>query len=211
MFYTDKLRELSEPEWSAAVEHQFIKELYTGDVDKNVMAKYLIMDYRFVDNFLSLIGMAIATADTIFDARLRFSHFAGFISSDENTYFVRASEELGISEEMKDSLPDNHATKGFKDLMRRAADSRDYAAILCVLYVAEALYYDWGSRAPKPLPSNFVHSEWITLHNYPGFRELVEFLGDELNRVGPSDIENTEKYFLEAVKLEKQFFDQAYM
>lgn len=209
MTFAEELKKQSESEWTEAVQHRFVQELYEGKVDRQVMAKYLVMDYRFVDHFLSLIGMAIASADK-FSSRLRFSHFAGFIAADENTYFVRACEKLGVTEESKAAMPDNEATKGFKDLMEQAADTRNYAAILSVLYVAEALYYDWGRRAPKPLPEDFVYAEWITLHDYPGFRELVEFLGDELNRVGPSDREIAAQYFTKAVKLEKQFFDQAY-
>jgi hypothetical protein len=48
--------------------------------------------------------------------------------------------------------------------MHEAAETRSYAAALAVLVVAEWLYLDWASRAPKPLPDNFVHAEWITLH-----------------------------------------------
>ena len=43
--------------------------------------------------------------------------------------------------------------------MLEAAETRSYAAALSVLVVAEWLYLDWASRAPKPLPDNFVHAE----------------------------------------------------
>ena len=69
--------------------------------------------------------------------------------------------------------------------MREAAATRSYAAILAVLTVAEWLYLDWASRAPRPLPGTFVHAEWITLHDNPFFRDFVAFLRDELDRVGP--------------------------
>jgi thiaminase/transcriptional activator TenA len=39
--------------------------------------------------------------------------------------------------------------------------------------VAEWLYLNWASRAPEPLPDNFVHAEWITLHDNPDFRAFV--------------------------------------
>src|ERR1700761_3101663 len=61
---------------------------------------------------------------------------------------------------------------------------RSYAAALSVLVVAEWLYLDWASRAPQPLPANFVHAEWITLHDNPDFRSFVDFLRAELDRVG---------------------------
>ena len=52
--------------------------------------------------------------------------------------------------------------------------------------MTERLYFDWASRAPKPLPHNFVHAEWITLHDNPKFRVFVDFLRVELDRIGPS-------------------------
>ena len=42
--------------------------------------------------------------------------------------------------------------------------------------VAEWLYLDWASRAPQPLPNNFVHAEWITLHDNSNFRGFVAHL-----------------------------------
>jgi hypothetical protein len=70
--------------------------------------------------------------------------------------------------------------------MREAVETRSYAAALSVLVVAEWLYFDWASRAPNPLPGNFVHAEWITLHDNPDFCGFVDFLRAELDRVGPA-------------------------
>ena len=47
--------------------------------------------------------------------------------------------------------------------------------------VAEWLHLDWAIRAPQPLPNNFVHAEWITLHDNPNFRGFVDFLRTELD------------------------------
>ena len=69
--------------------------------------------------------------------------------------------------------------------MREAAETRSYAAALSVLVVAEWLYLDWASRAPQPLPDNFVHAEWITLHDDPSFRSFVDFLRAELEASAP--------------------------
>jgi thiaminase/transcriptional activator TenA len=108
------------------------------------------------------------------------------VSAEENTYFLRAFEALGVSEARRAADPDTQATIGFKAIMREAADTRSYVAALSVLVVAEWLYLDWASRAPQPLPNNFVHAEWITLHDNPNFRGFVDFLRAELDRVGPA-------------------------
>lgn len=207
--FTDALRASTEPTWGRAVAHRFVRELFDGSVDDAVMAGYLVQDHRFIDAFLTLLGAAIATADT-FDARLRLARFAGMISSDENTYFLRAFDALGVDEAMRRDVPDTAPTAGFKALMREAADTRSYAAALAVLNVAEWLYLDWAQRAPRPLPERFVHAEWITLHDNPFFEDFVAFLRAELDRVGPAEAAAARDFFQRAVRLELAFFDAAY-
>src|SRR6516164_6576939 len=85
--FTETLRAASEPDWSRAVQHQFVQQLFIGAVPDTVMARYLIQDHRFLDSFLVLLGAAIASADT-FAARLRFGRFIGMVSAEENTYFL---------------------------------------------------------------------------------------------------------------------------
>jgi thiaminase/transcriptional activator TenA len=167
--FTEILRAASEPAWSDAVRHRFVNELFAGAVPDAVMARYLIQDHRFLDSFLTLLGATLASADT-FEARVRFGRFIGMVSGEENTFFLRAFEALGVTEDRRTADPDTQPTAGFKAIMREAAETRSYAAALSVLVVAEWLYLDWASRAPQPPPVNFVHAEWITLHDNPGFR-----------------------------------------
>jgi thiaminase (transcriptional activator TenA) len=207
--FTETLRAASEPGWSHAVGHRFVEELFTGAVPDAVMARYLIQDHRFLESFLTLLGAALASADT-FEARLRFGRFIGMVAGDENTYFVRAFEALGVSEVRRAADPDTKSTAGFKAIMREAAQTRHYAAALSVLVVAEWLYLDWASRAPKPLPDTFVHAEWITLHDNPDFRRFVDFLRAELDRVGPAHADLCREFLCRAVALELSFFEAAY-
>lgn len=207
--FTEILRRVSEPTWSQAVQHRFVAELFAGAIYDKVMAGYLIQDHRFLDSFLTLLGAAIASADS-FEARLRFGRFVGMVSGEENTYFLRAFEALGVTERERTDAPDTEPTKGFKAIMREAAATQSYAAALAVLNVAEWLYLDWAMKASKPLPSNFVHAEWITLHDNPDFRDFVAFLRAELDRVGPTEEAVSRDFFLRAVALERAFFDAAY-
>ena len=107
--------------------HRFVKELFAGAVTDAVMARYLIQDHRFLDSFLTLLGAVFASADT-FAARLRFGRFIGMVSGQENTYFLRAFEVLGVTEDRCAADPDTQPTAGFKAIMREAAETRSYAA-----------------------------------------------------------------------------------
>src|SRR6202035_3930802 len=102
--------------------------------------------------------------------------------------------------------------RGREDTAERVCrgETRSYAAALSVLVVAEWLYLDWASRAPQRLPVNFVHAEWITLHDNPGFRGFVDFLRAELDRIGPAQEDLCRDFFQRAVALELSFFEAAY-
>jgi thiaminase/transcriptional activator TenA len=191
------------------VGHRFVKELFAGTVPGAVIARYLIQDHRFLDSFLTLLGAALASTD-LFKARLRLGRFIGMVSGEENTYFLRAFEALGVTEDRRATDPDTQPTAGFQSIMREAAETRSYAAALSVLVVAEWLYLDWASRAPKPLPDNFVYAEWITLHDNPDFRDFVDFLRAELDRIGPAQADLCRDFFQRAVALELSFFEAAY-
>jgi thiaminase/transcriptional activator TenA len=55
----------------------------------------------------------------------------------------------------------------------------------------------------------FVHAGWITLHDNPDFRGLVDFLRAELDRVGPAQGDLCRDFFRRAVTLELSFFEAA--
>ena len=207
--FSEQLKQASEPCWIQAITHRYVDELLTGSISDSAMSRYLIQDHRFISNFLTLLGAALSTADK-FESRVVLGRFIGMISSKENDYFLRSFKALGITEEERLNQPDSEPTKGLNQIMLEAARSGSYVAAISVLAVVEGIYLDWGLRAKKPYPHNFVHHEWITLHNNDYFVGFVAFLRSELDRVGPDSAEICHDYFLRTVKLEKAFFDDVY-
>ena len=136
---------------------------------------------------MTLLGATLASADT-FEARVRFGRFIGMVSGEENTFFLRAFEALGVTEDRRTADPDTQPTAGFKAIMREAAETRSYAAALSVLVVAE----------------------WLYLHDNPRFRGFVDFLRAELDRIGPAQEDLCRDFFQRAVALELSFFEAAY-
>jgi thiaminase/transcriptional activator TenA len=214
---TDRLLAEHRDTWDAAVTHRFIRELFAGTLPDEVMASYLVQDYRFVDGFMALLGAAVATADN-YPSRRRLAQFIGEVAGDEDTYFVEAMEELGAGE--TGDVPDTSSTAGFRTLFAEAAGTGNYAAIVSVLVVCEWLYLDWATResnrAAAPAgnggyPLRHVHAEWVRLHDYPGFHDLVAFLRDEVDRAAtrsPGDGAMAREYFRRTVELELAFFDE---
>ncbi|MBS7539021.1 TenA family protein [Ancylobacter lacus] len=211
--FIHQLREQNRADWTATVQHRFVDEIFRGAVDPQAMRRYLVQDYQFIDRFTALVGAAIAFADR-FDSRIRFAQFAAMITSDENTYFQRAFDALGVPAQERDAPTLSPVTAAFQELMHDAAQSRDYGCCLAVLSVAEGIYLDWADRPGAALPPDFLHAEWITLHNNDGFRAFVGWLHAELDRVGDTlstqQAEVVGKYFTRAVQLERAFFDHIF-
>ena len=211
--FAEQLRQSCITDWNACVQHRFVHEIFDGSLDDAVLRHYLVQDYQFINRFVALLGAAIASAD-VFAPRVTLSQFAAMVTSDENTYFIRSFDALGVPENER-LLPQLALpTVQFQTLMAEAAHSQKYANCLAVLTVAEGLYLDGFDRAGASVPPRFEHAEWIHLHANDFFRGFVGWLRGELDRVGaqldPMDRAEAADYFGRAVELEQTFFDHVY-
>lgn len=208
-----QLRAAAAGDWDRAVAHPFVAALFAGTLPASAMRAYLVQDYQFVDSFVALLGAAVATADSA-GARMVIARQLGLVAGEESTYFQRALDALGVPDDERDRPSLLPPTASFIALMEEAAGSRDYAACLAVLTVAEWLYLDWASRAPEPPPADPLAREWIELHRNPPFAAWVAFLRAELDRLfpalGPRARDRCARLFTEAARLENAFFEAAY-
>lgn len=211
--FSEQLRADVEPTWQAAITHRFVAGLFAGTLERDVLRRYLVQDYQFVDRFVALLGAAAASADTI-AARMVLARQLGVVGGSENTYFQRAFDALEVPSAERESPEESAPTTAFQALMDEARASLDYPRCLAVLTVAEWLYWDWARRAPDQLPQDFVCREWIELHNGPDFGAWVGWLRGELDRVGPflSEVDQRacRDAFARAVALELDFFEAAF-
>lgn len=208
-----RLRAAVAETWDAAVDHRFVDELWAGTLDDGVLARYLTQDLQFLDAFVALLGAAVAAADRP-EPRLELARALGLVAGDENGYFGRALDRLGVPDADRRVLTRTAPTEGFLALMEEARTGADYGCVLAVLLVAEWLYADWASR-PGPAPEDWLHREWIDLHRGPAFAAWVDLLRAEFDRVAhevatPEDRARMGELFRRAVALELAFFDAAY-
>lgn len=208
--FSEWLRTRSEPDWTAVVTHPFTTALGEGTIADPKMRSYLIQDYQFVDEFLALLGSALAKSDN-YSSRLSIAASITVVTSDENTYFQRAFDAFHVPDADRTAPELDPATVAFRELMTTTNTHGSYADVLTVLLVAEWTYLSWAQACPSELPENFVHAEWIRLHNNSYFREWVRWLRAELDRVGAGlgEQERAEclRLFQQATKLELDFFD----
>ncbi|KAA9396893.1 transcriptional regulator [Haloarcula sp. CBA1130] len=224
--FTDWLRDQSQPDWDAAVEHRFVTELGGGTLDEDAFAAYLRQDYAFVDELVGTFGHAVGQAPDM-AAKRRFVEFLDTVTDEEDDYFERSFDALGVDESRWQNPDMTETTAAFVDLLGRAAREGGYAETLAVLVPAEWIYESWATAAADThgdpdgdgLPSAgmglpFYFAEWVDLHAVDSFVAFVEWLRGELDAVGPTLSPRREarvaSLFDRTVTLERQFFETAY-
>jgi thiaminase/transcriptional activator TenA len=223
--FTDWLRARAEPAWTNAVGHPFVEELGAGTLDEDIFVDYLVQDYAFVDELVGTFGYAVGQAPDM-GAKRQFVEFLDTVTDDENDYFERSFEALGVPADRWQEPTPTPTTEAFADLLGRAAREGGYAETLAVLVPAEWIYETWASTATErhgdpdaDLPSAgmdlpFYYGEWVDLHAVDDFVAFVEWLREQLDAVGPALSSRRqariERLFRRTVDLEVAFFDAVY-
>ena len=135
------------------------------------------------------------------------------LTADEDDYFERSFDALGVSESERSDPELTPTTRACEDLLERAAREGGYAETLAALVPAEWIYREWATPAPADPPGQFYFAEWVDLHANDAFREFVSWLRAELDREGETAAarrqNRLERLFRRTVELEVAFFDAA--
>ncbi len=215
---SEQLIENSKVHYYGAVNHLFVEEMVNGTLDREKFKKYLIQDYVFINSFVHLVSYILAYSETMYQ-KYRFSKFLAMITSDENGYFIRSFEELGVSTEVYSTAELSPVMEKFLNLINKGIETgkedsaRGYRNCLAVLMCAESVYCDWGVKNENKSPKEYYFNEWIKLHNNEDFRELVKWLKEEVDNINFSNSDEEKEmkeFFEEACRLEIDFFEESY-
>lgn len=212
--FTDWLAARSEPHWTSATDHAFTRAIGDGSMPDEAYIRYLIEDYTFITDLASTLGYLVAKAPSM-RSKSRLSAFLALLTSEENDYFLRSFEALGVSPETYEAAAQGPVTRAFADLLLKSSGSGSYAEGLTCLLCAEWCYLTWGKReAQKPRPEKFYLAEWIDLHAVPGFEAFVNWIRRELDEIGPvlsgEQQETLAALFRRMSILESAFFEFAW-
>ena len=211
--FSDWLAARAEPYWSRAVEHRFTRQLAADALPDAVYRRYLIQDYAFVDVLVRIVAYAIAKAPDM-PPKSRLAAFLASVTSEENDYFLRSFEALGVEVEVWRNAPLGPTASAFREVMLGAAEDGGYEEVLAVFLPAEWCYLSWAKTVAGQAPERFYLKEWIELHDNPDFEAFVAWLRDEMDRRGPGlPTERQERLaglFRSMMALEVAFFDEAY-
>ena len=211
--FSDWLAARAEPYWSRTVEHRFTRELAADALPDAVYRRYLIQDYAFIDVLVRVVAYAIAKAPDM-PPKSRLAAFLAAVTSEENDYFLRSFDALGVDAETWRGAALGPTASAFREVMLGAARDGGYEEVLAVFLPAEWCYLSWARAVSGQTPARFYFKEWIELHDNPDFEAFVTWLRAEMDRHGPAlppeRQERLAALFRSMMALEVAFFDEAY-
>ncbi len=211
--FCEGLRAEAQATWDAVLGHRFFREVATDTLADDVFARYLRIEYGFVDTAAVALGYAVAKAPSFRERRhLAFNLYG--LTTDQQQFFAAAFERIGAPEGQRAGLPPQGASAALHELFLGVARTEGYEEILACMLAAEWLYLTWCSRARRTPSARPAIRDWVALHAGGAFEEGVDWVRAELEARGPKLSANrraqVSKLFEGALAAEIAFHTAAY-
>ena len=211
MSLTKGLRRKHNDLWHRMVTHPFVTEMGDGALPVEKFRTYFLQDYVFVRDLVSMTALGISKAPDFESANV-LNRFLTGILDPENDLFLRAFEEIGVSEREYASAEASPTTRAFGDFLMRTGLEGDFDDVATVLYVTEGTYLDWGTRLIEQgkRPDNRIYREWIDIHGPQVLGDLVGWLGNHLDGTDAGRLHRIDRVFHTALRYEYLFWEAVY-
>lgn len=182
--FCEGLRAEAQATWDAALGHRFFREVEADTLADEVFARYLRIEYGFVDTAAVALGYAVAKAPSFRERRhLAFNLYG--LTTDQQQFFAAAFARIGAPEDQRTGLPPQGAAAALHDLFLGVARTEGYEEIIACTLAAEWLYLTWCSQAHRTPSARPAIRGWVALHAGGTFEKGVDWLRTELEDRGP--------------------------
>ena len=210
---SERIRAEARGAWNAILGHRFFREVATDAIDDHVFARYLRIEYGFVDTAARALGYAVAKAPSFRERRRLGLGLHGLVT-DQEKFFVHAFDRMGARGEEWTGLPPKGLALPLHALFLNIAETEGYEEILACVLAAEWMYLTWCSTANQSPSSRDYIRDWVALHAGGAFAEHVTWVRSEIDNRGPALADSRQvrlsAVFEEALEAEVAFHDAAY-
>ena len=211
--FSERMRADARRTWDMALDHRFFREVATDAVDDRVFARYLRIEYGFVDTAAKVLGYAVAKAPS-FQERRRLGLGLYGLVTDQEQFFIDAFDRMGSRAEERTALPLQGLALPLHALFLKVAETEGYEEILACVLAAEWMYLTRCSTANRSPSSRDYIRDWTALHAGGAFAEHVAWVRAEIDDRGPALAASRQTrlaaLFEQALEAEIAFHDAAY-
>jgi len=206
-----RLKSAVRADWSAYVDHAFVRGLEDGSLPKPAFRHYLIQDYLFLVQFARAYALAAYKADTVADLRAAAAMVSAILDTEINLHLEYCGE-WGLNEKEVSGTPEDLATTAYT----RFVLDRGLAGDLLDLHVALAPcvlgYADIGRALAPAAGAGNPYAKWIETYAGEAYQEVAAAADAQLDalfarRAGEARFESLAATFRQATRLEIAFWE----
>tara|TARA_E500000331_G_scaffold258765_1_gene249618 strand:+ start:107 stop:787 length:681 start_codon:yes stop_codon:yes gene_type:complete len=209
----DQLKANCTQDWTAYVEHDFVRQLGTGTLPEAAFREYLIQDYLFLIQFARAYALAVYKSDTLPDMRQAAAGMSAILDIEMGLH-VEFCAGWGLTEADMQSAPEASACMAYtRFVLERgmAGDLLDLHAALAPCIVGYAEIGAMLTADPNTTVDGNPYMPWIDMYAGDEYQEVAAsekaFLDDLLaRRGGPARMAALSDTFTKATRLEADFW-----
>lgn len=216
MKFTDYLFREAEPIWSEYINHQFLKELGEGTLEREKFKNYLIEDYLYLKEYTKVFAIAMTKSKSIKEIKFYYETIKGILE-DENAVHIKYLKEFGVDIEKLDELKCSNVNSNYTSYMLKVALEGGIKEIVAVTMPCTWSYFYIGNKLSKIYGENLsenYYRAWIESYSSKEYKILVDnwikYI-DNMNINLESRVANELLYiFKKASMYEMEFWNMAY-
>ena len=209
----NRLKAACQSDWEAYTRHRFVVELGAGTLPEASFRYYLQQDYLFLIHFARAYALAAFKAEDLEELRSAAAAVSAIVDTEMGLH-VAFCERWGMGEAEMAALPEDPANMAYtRYVLERglSGDSLDLAAALAPCVVGYAEIGTWLSENATAQGGDNPYQEWIDTYAADDYQEVAWAHAGQLDRLlqrrgGPGRIENLQRTFAEATRLEVGFW-----
>jgi thiaminase (transcriptional activator TenA) len=212
--FTDHLRSLADPIWTAQHAHPFVCGIGDGTLSADRFTHWIRQDYLFLLEYCRLFGLAAARAPD-FDTVARFADLLQGTARGEMELHRAYARECGIGDAELEATPMGPTTRAYTDFLLRVAATGDFAELAAALLPCMWGFSEIGQRLQaRRIPSEPQYAKWIAMYAAAEFVELAAWCRGLVDRLAgeasPAQRERIAAAFLTSSRYEYLFWDASY-
>ncbi len=214
MSFTDELRTVAEPIWTATLGHPMVEGLGDGTLDVEPFRYWIRQDYRFLEEYCRLFAFGAARAPDL--TRLRtFAELLTATAEEEMDLHREYAAEFDIDEAELEATTPSPTTRAYTDFLVRTAATGEFGDLVAALLPCMWGFNETAERlAEGGLPDEERYAEWIRTYSDEEFSQLTQWCLDLMDEVAAdapdADCDRYRELFRTSARYEYRFWDAAW-
>ena len=211
----ERLKANCAQEWSAYVNHSFVRQISDGTLPPAAFQTYLVQDYLFLIQFARAYALAVYKSRTLDDMRAAQGGLEAILG--ETDLHIRLCGRWGLTREQVEATPEHRATVAYTRFVLDCGAAGD----LLDLHVALAPCVVGYAEIAEKIVShdgfslyNHSYRDWIGEYTSEGYRASVTAAREHLDRLAARSMTEERfddlcRIFARASLLEADFWQMA--